>query len=324
MKNYYPSFYDSFCCLASTCPDSCCAGWEIPVDEKSEKYYRSLNTGFGKLVVSKLTKNAEDETVFALENSRCPFLNKENLCDIRINFGHEHTCVTCRQHPDFIEEYDGFTEICPSLSCPAAAALILSPQARYPVHGTAGDDEYLVFLLSLREEIFAILNSEGNFSAASADIIRLVYERENAFSGEYPGDDIPFENNAEYTPDEDEILNYFYEITACFSRLEILTERWRKTVKTCLEADENTIKTALNRPWPEEIGILSYLMFRFFLKAVNGYSSAAVVRLIVCCVYTLRVYSRITDVPFAEICRLFSKEIEHSAENTAQIAAYFL
>ena len=28
-----PSYYDSFRCLASACPDSCCKEWDVDVDE---------------------------------------------------------------------------------------------------------------------------------------------------------------------------------------------------------------------------------------------------------------------------------------------------
>ncbi len=38
---YYrkPQYYDNFTCIADRCPATCCAGWQIVIDEKSlEKY----------------------------------------------------------------------------------------------------------------------------------------------------------------------------------------------------------------------------------------------------------------------------------------------
>ena len=33
MKYHKPSFFDQFKCIGSACTDTCCAGWEIEVDE---------------------------------------------------------------------------------------------------------------------------------------------------------------------------------------------------------------------------------------------------------------------------------------------------
>ena len=37
-----PEYYEKFSCIASRCKDSCCAGWEIDIDEDSYAYYNSV------------------------------------------------------------------------------------------------------------------------------------------------------------------------------------------------------------------------------------------------------------------------------------------
>ena len=32
-----PHYYNRFQCMAGSCPDTCCAGWEIAIDPKSLK-----------------------------------------------------------------------------------------------------------------------------------------------------------------------------------------------------------------------------------------------------------------------------------------------
>ncbi len=32
-----PDFYKEFSCIAGSCPDTCCAGWQIMIDKKSLK-----------------------------------------------------------------------------------------------------------------------------------------------------------------------------------------------------------------------------------------------------------------------------------------------
>ena len=46
----YPHYYRKFQCIASECEDTCCAGWEIMIDDKAlEKYKKAkavlLETG---------------------------------------------------------------------------------------------------------------------------------------------------------------------------------------------------------------------------------------------------------------------------------------
>ena len=39
MRYLKPDFYDEFSCLAGACPKTCCAGWQIVIDETSlDKY----------------------------------------------------------------------------------------------------------------------------------------------------------------------------------------------------------------------------------------------------------------------------------------------
>ena len=37
-----PDYYDKFKCIADKCPDTCCAGWQIVIDEASLEKYKKL------------------------------------------------------------------------------------------------------------------------------------------------------------------------------------------------------------------------------------------------------------------------------------------
>ena len=43
-----PEYYEKFSCIASRCKDSCCAGWEIDIDEDSYAYYNSVEVNLAK------------------------------------------------------------------------------------------------------------------------------------------------------------------------------------------------------------------------------------------------------------------------------------
>ncbi|MBE6048111.1 MAG: flagellar protein FliB [Clostridium sp.] len=124
MKIRTPYYYKDFKCIASKCPDTCCAGWQIIIDKDTYVKYKNIKTDFGKKLNSRIVKY-DDERGFKLENNNCSFLNKNFLCDIYSNLGEEYLCHTCKTFPRIIEEYGSLREITLSLSCPEAARLIL-------------------------------------------------------------------------------------------------------------------------------------------------------------------------------------------------------
>ena len=48
MKFRYPKYYEKFQCIAGQCEDTCCAGWEIDIDDVSYDYYMSVEGEFGR------------------------------------------------------------------------------------------------------------------------------------------------------------------------------------------------------------------------------------------------------------------------------------
>lgn len=50
MKYLKPHFYDKFICTAGDCPDTCCAGWQIMIDEESLERYENEPGEFGKIL----------------------------------------------------------------------------------------------------------------------------------------------------------------------------------------------------------------------------------------------------------------------------------
>ena len=47
MKDLKPNYYDKFICIGHKCPDTCCQGWSIDVDQKSHKKYEILENFYG-------------------------------------------------------------------------------------------------------------------------------------------------------------------------------------------------------------------------------------------------------------------------------------
>ena len=125
MKYHKPSFFDQFKCIGSACTDTCCAGWEIEVDETTAQGYLAEKSAFGDRLRREIGSEP-GEYFFKLKKNRCPFLNKENLCDIFINLGEDRLCDICREHPRFYNWFGDYTEVGLGLCCEEAERLLFS------------------------------------------------------------------------------------------------------------------------------------------------------------------------------------------------------
>ena len=132
-----PDFYDSFHCIGGKCPDNCCIGWELDIDDDTYEYYRSVQGPFGERLrenMSGAEKSSESESVsFRLQvDGRCPFLNSENLCDICLELGPDALCRICTDYPRYSFEWGDTIEKSLTLSCPEAGRLLFLNDI--PVH----------------------------------------------------------------------------------------------------------------------------------------------------------------------------------------------
>ena len=96
MEFTFPNYYKEFSCIAGSCPDTCCAGWQIVIDNKTLKKYQHFKGPFHNRLHNDIDWK---EHVFRQYNRRCAFLNEENLCDIYTEAGPKMLCDTCRNYP---------------------------------------------------------------------------------------------------------------------------------------------------------------------------------------------------------------------------------
>ena len=89
-----PTFYNEFSCIAGSCPDTCCAGWQIMIDQNSLKKYRHCKGAFRNRLLNDIDWK---EHSFRQYQKRCAFLNEDNLCDIYSEAGKDMLCDTCRK-----------------------------------------------------------------------------------------------------------------------------------------------------------------------------------------------------------------------------------
>lgn len=173
MKLRKPSYYDRFHCIGSACSDTCCANWEIEVDEESAGRYAALTGVIGERMKHNLVIE-ENEAYFAMnETRRCPFLNRENLCDLILECGEEILCDICREHPRHYEWFGDYTEVGLGLCCEEAERLLLTQEEplTFQVEESEGETEaeiedqtedqssYINLFLKARETAYSIVQN---------------------------------------------------------------------------------------------------------------------------------------------------------------------
>lgn len=187
MEYTYPQFFYDFQCEASACSDTCCAGWGIAIDPVSLKKYRKYPGFFGNRL-----RNSIDweERSFEQYNGRCAFLNEENLCDIYTEGGPQMLCKTCTRYPRHYEEYENLREISLSLSCPAAAKLILGTEEKMSFLSDCREtpeEEYEEFdfflftkLLEIRDYLYQVIqNRELSIEERMALVLSVSHDLQN-------------------------------------------------------------------------------------------------------------------------------------------------
>lgn len=315
MKLIAPDYYNDFHCIAEKCAYNCCIGWEIDIDEYTLSYYDEIISDTPDRLDEKFVKRLSDGIVrtdngetacFKLgENERCPFLNKNNLCDIILTLGEDALCGICTDHPRFRTFYSDRTEIGTGLCCEEAARLILGRQDKSVLTALGDDnggetaDEYERSALDMRERIFEILQNRCfSIEQRTEQLLKLC----NSV--------IPEKTQAEWAD--------------IFLSLERLDEKWGDILlryKDCRISQQ-----AFNSADKWEIvfeQLLVYLTYRHFINGAMDGNTTQTAAFIVLSYRLIRnlLAAEIQQgenpsfEDIAELARMFSSEIEYSDVN---------
>lgn len=327
MKYCVPDCFERFACLAGSCPDTCCGQWEIVVDSDTAARYLQLEGELGRRLRDAMTQT-DGEWQMKLQNGRCPMLADDGLCDIISQLGEEALCSGCHTHPRFTEIYGGLQETVFSVSCPAAAKLLLEQEAPLtfctrlddtPPEPNDLDGDLFFALLQSRQTAFAMVQDR---SVSLSDRLALVLEFAHRLDQAIAAQRLTRLHS----------LSQLYASDAYRrSRLARMTRLRRHgsmtRVRQLLSAMEHLTKEfpqllpELERTAPDRFAIPAeqltvYFLFRWWLKAAcDGYlwrqAAAAVVSVLTVCALA----KELGD--FTQAARLYSKEVEHADDNLA-------
>ena len=283
MKLIVPDYYPQFRCIAGACRHSCCIGWEIDVDEDARARYAQVQGDIGR----RLQESIDQENgCFRLgEDERCPFLNKEGLCDLIIALGEDSLCQICADHPRFRNFLSDRTEMGLGMCCEAAAELILSRQ------------EPMTFLCL--EDDGGAEEADGAFLAFREKLLAIIQDRSR-----------PMAQRVERM------------LQACGVTLKVDAAQWADFLITLERLDDawTDVLQRLHEP-PQPVDdqweipleqLMGYLLFRHLAGALED---GDVQGRVAYCALVWQLLRRMLRDDLPEICRLYSSEIEYSDEN---------
>ena len=123
VKVFMPKYMVDFKCISSECIDTCCAGWDINIDEDTYNNYINSTGKLKKLLKNKFIENKNEHDFFnkgfmvLKDENTCPFLNENKLCDIHGTIGEEKLCITCKSYPRVYNLIDDVYEKSALASC---------------------------------------------------------------------------------------------------------------------------------------------------------------------------------------------------------------
>lgn len=318
MKNIYPSYFEKFRCIADKCPDSCCKGWDVVVDDETNNFYKTVAGEFGEKLKRLTEIDSDGDRIFVSQNERCPFWNSDELCDIYINLGEGYLCKTCREFPRITQDYTAFSEHLLSFACPEAARLILATDNAYDDFTNYDSDfsdcgysaELMRFLLNAREKLKAIFTDKSlPFSGRLNVAVQFCERVQNAIDDFDYNADIAVEKG--YTT---YIINKksSSEIFNAHKEFDIMTDEWREILCKASEHAGEQIPERFDDLF-ERTAL--YYIYRYFLTAVDSMDVMCTAKRIHCA-YVVIGGALLTDEYEAEkLFCLYSKEVEHSYEN---------
>ncbi len=308
-----PDYYEKFRCVGSECTHNCCrGGWDIEIDDDALERFKAIEGEFGDHVRAAVG----EDNIFLRTNGQCVLLDSAGLCEMAKRG--EKLCIVCDEYPRFTEFYDTATERGISLSCEAAADIIINDQNKVRLVGEDdyGDAPILALALHTRKELFKILQDRETdiFKRIrlALDYTHFVQSRVNENNYEI------CEYSARDTIDGDANLCAVIDI---LRELEILNDDWSDMLDAVYEAELSNAHHNIDQLKYEQIAV--YFIYRYLLKGVFDCDFLSKMKFAALSIMVIAALDSIYHNT-AECARMYSIEIEHNEDNIEAIYDEFL
>ena len=174
------SFYEQFQCLATKCPNTCCRGWRISIDNETRERYEKEEGAEGFRLKATMTFG-EDKEVRRFFG-RCANETKEGLCRLQLKGREELMPEICRIYPRRSIRIGDDEEVTFELSCPMTARLFLENMSDIRMVDYEGDEivplwiqhkfneKHYDDILAIRDKVIDYINSDAGISQLMSNL----------------------------------------------------------------------------------------------------------------------------------------------------------
>ncbi len=120
-----------FKCIGSKCIDSCCTGWDITLDKgtyenlSQDPSFRKTMDQYAYINDNSFIPNINYGIISLTNDGRCPFLDRDDLCNLQKKRGEGGLSTVCALYPRYYNIVDGVYEESLSLACIEATEKLL-------------------------------------------------------------------------------------------------------------------------------------------------------------------------------------------------------
>lgn len=303
-----PDYYDRFHCIGGECKHNCCrGGWDVEIDDEALARFGAIEGGFGERVRAAI----DNENVFIHKDGHCPLLSPDGWCEM---VRHDiPLCIVCDEYPRFTEFWDDHNERGISLSCEAAAEIILCNTDKVTLTGETGEcaEPIFRFIYDVRNEVFDILQDRDTDIMTrlrlALDYTRAAQERIN---------DNDFDRLI-YTPvDGGRMRRSAAAYIDLLRRLELLDPAWGGSLDRVYERELTNPERDADELRTEQLAV--YFVYRYFLKGAFDCDVLSKMKLTALSVLAILAIAD-AGSELEEAARLYSIEVEHDEDNIDMI-----
>lgn len=304
--------YEKFVCIGGDCPETCCQGWEVDIDDDTFDLYMHTKGEFGDKLRSNLKTVDGDHYFPATLHGNCPFLRKDGLCDIYSHLGEDALCEICSSYPRYYQECGDYLQTDLSLSCMEVGRLFFTAdKITYKIQ----DDENYNLLVEDREAYFAEnLPDLANLLKERDAVIETLQEAPDSLVMAYLKDD----------------TEAYQDLLLRMQKLEVIHEKWPPYLEKLSRKLPEILKMRQEfmKEKSQVVSLLArfaeYLTFRYYIDSTNEdetlegekkFIKRSLEFVSLTCTETYLEKGDFTVEDMIHLCHEFSREVEHSDEN---------
>ena len=321
-KTFSPGYMKEFRCISSQCPDSCCTGWLVRLDERTVSLYRNSSSDIFSNFDS-LTFEKDGEICMKMKDGRCPYLEENGLCRIYSYLGFSSLPEICKLHPIFINPSDDYTESGLGLSCEPSMKLILSADAEdYINEDFSSEDERLSFIIENRNALINDIKDEEDIIEITDILLKKAFEIQEEYDLRFfgikkSGEEYSLKSSLkDFSLFSLDFINFLETLDSAGSEWENLFNDISSSGSLNIHPDDED--------FPVFKRLLYYHLFRYLFDSAYGgmvfEETSLSVLLSLAPVILFHASERKYDIE--SIARICSREIEYNEDNIEKMKDY--